>query len=401
MKPKTKGPSHSLRPKKSDKVTPSMPQEIYADYNATTPLCNGAKTNMMKAIEIWGNPSSAHHMGRAATQLLEECRREVAETCDVLPEEVVFTSGGAESNTICLLGSRYLGKDFRMVSSGLEHASVRGACDFLVQTGGELKRIKANRDGSLDLEGFDNLLATFKPHLVSLMAANNETGVIFPIADIARICAAHKVVFHTDAVQAFGKTDPSLWNMADLISISAHKVGGPKGAGALIVRNGRKLVCTHFGGSQELKRRGGTQNMVGIAGFAGACKDLPTEGTLAGLEKQRNAFEAKLKSKLTGIHFQGSSLKRVPTTSNLRTEGVRGELLLGALDLDGICVSAGSACSSGSLTPSHVLTEMGLNEVEAKECLRFSFSWVSKPGDIDTVADAVVNHVTRIRSRKA
>ncbi len=401
MAKKTKASEASQRSENCAKVTAHMPHNIYADYNATTPLCSGAKTNMMKAFEIWGNPSSAHQLGRAATQLLEECRRQVAETTDVLPEEVVFTSGGAESNTICLLGSRYLGKDFRMVSSGLEHASVRGACDFLVQTGGELKRIKAKRDGSLDLEGLDKLLSEFKPHLVSLMAANNETGVIFPVADISRICKAHKVILHTDAVQAFGKTPASLWNMADLISISAHKVGGPKGVGALIVRGGHKLVCTHFGGSQELKRRGGTQNMVGIAGFAGACKDLPSEETLATVEKTRNAFEAKLKGALKNVHFQGSSLKRVPTTSNLRTEGVRGELLLGALDLDGICVSAGSACSSGSLTPSHVLTEMGLNEVEAKECLRFSFSWVSKPQDIDTVADTVIHHVSRIRARNA
>lgn len=378
-----------------------MSPNIYADYNATTPLCAGARANMMKAFEIWGNPSSAHHMGRAATQLLEESRAKVAEAAEVLAEEVVFTSGGAEANTICLLGSRYLGKDFRMVSSGLEHASVRGACDFLVQTGGELRRVKANRDGSLDLEGLDRLFAEFKPHFASFMAVNNETGVIFPIAEIAKICAAHNVVFHTDAVQAFGKVPASHWNMADLISVSAHKVGGPKGAGALIVRRGRKLVCTHFGGSQELKRRGGTQNMLGIAGFAGACLELPAASTLSALEARRNQFETKLKGALPGVHFQGSTQKRVPTTSNLRTEGVTGQILLGALDLDGICVSAGSACSSGSLTPSHVLTEMGLAEAEARECLRFSFSWMAPAGDIDTVADTVIHHVTRIRSRRS
>jgi cysteine desulfurase len=376
-----------------------MPQTIYADYNATTPLCAGAKERMMKALEIWGNPSSAHHLGRAATQLLEESRRQVAEAAGVSPEEVAFTSGGAEANTLCLLGSRYLAKDFRLVTTGLEHSSIKGACEFLTGTGAEVRKLKAKRDGSLDLDGLEKLLSEFKPHLVSVMAANNETGVLFPVSEVARICASAGVVFHTDAVQAFGKVSPTHWNGADLISISAHKVGGPKGAGALIVRRGRQLVCTHFGGSQELKRRGGTQNMVGIAGFAGACAELPSPERLAQVAKLRDGFETKLKGALSGVHFQGSALPRVPTTSNLRTEGVRGEVLLGALDLDGICVSAGSACSSGSLTPSHVLTEMGLTESEAKECLRFSFSWVSPPGDIDTVANAVIHHVNRIRAR--
>ena len=258
-----------------------MGQTIYADFNATTPLCPGAIDMLLKAQDNWGNPSSAHRIGRRANELLETSRAMLAQSCGVEGKEVVFTSGGSEANTLALMGSHFLNRDgFRLVTSRVEHSSIRDTVALLEEQGAKVEFAKVRSNGELDWEHFEGIVREFRPHLVSLMAANNETGVLYPIPRVASLCAELGIAFHTDAVQAFGKIPPSHWTQADLISISAHKIHGPKGVGALIVRRGRKIVPTHYGGSQEIKRRGGTENISGIAGFGGACRELPGEAVL-------------------------------------------------------------------------------------------------------------------------
>jgi cysteine desulfurase len=377
---------------------------IYADHNATTPLCREATEKMHKAMEIWGNPSSAHRPGRLANQLLNDSRESVAQAAGVEPLEVVFTSGGSEANTLALLGSFWSSTErpFRLLTSRVEHSSVRDTVAFLQSQKAEIQFITVERpNGELCWNEFITQLADFKPHLVSLMAANNETGVCFPIDQISNLAKEHQFLLHTDAVQAFGKTPPSVWNRADFVSLSAHKIHGPKGSGALIIRSGKKLVPTHFGGAQEIKRRGGTENLIGIAGFGAACTVIPQESTFAEMARVRDHFEKVLLDRLPQVFIHGGKSPRIPNTSNIRFEGIASEVLLGALDMDGVSVSAGSACSSGSISPSHVLLELGLEPNLAKQCLRFSWGRTTSQAEVDTVAELVINHVQRIRSRRA
>ncbi len=372
---------------------------IYADFNATTPLCKAALSEMNKAMESWGNPSSTHTMGRCANEILEQARSSIAIVTGAAPSQVVFTSGGSEANTLALLGSLFLKPTrFKCLVSKIEHSSVKDTAELLIKNNADIEYAKLLSNGELDLERFEKSLQTNRPDLVSLMTANNETGVLFPMPEIVKLCQTYNVVLHTDAVQALGKVPASFWLGADMVSISAHKIFGPKGIGALIIKDGIQLIPTHYGGSQEIKRRGGTQNMVGIAGFGGACEELIRSAPFS--DELRNRFEKTLLEGLDGIYIQSVDQDRIPNTSNIRFAGISAEILMGALDLDGICVSAGSACFSGSVSPSHVLLALGLSPEEAKECLRFSWGRISTVSDVDTVADRVINHVKRIRARR-
>jgi cysteine desulfurase len=374
---------------------------IYADFNATTPLGEGAQSYLKKALEKWGNPSSSHAHGRQANEIIEESRRLVARAASVSALEIVFTSGGSEANTMALFGSYFLNPaKFRLLTTTVEHSSVRDTAGFLERLGVPVDYLPVQRNGVFDGELFNQKIEAFRPTMVSVMAANNETGVIFPLKEISEICKKRKITLHTDAVQTFGKLPPSDWNFCDLISITGHKIFAPKGIGALIIREGTQLVATHYGGAQEVKRRGGTENTLGILGFAGACSDLDPQ---LGIEKVRNLrdyFEKSLLETLSGVQLNGADVPRIPNTSSIRFEGIPSEVLLGALDLDGISVSAGSACSSGSISPSHVLLAMGLTKQEAKECLRFSWGKTSTLEDIDRVLKSVISHVDRIRKRR-
>lgn len=373
---------------------------IYADFNATTPIGEGARARMAQALDVWGNPSSAHQLGRQAIEFMEESRRLVAKTVGAEPKEVVFTSGGSEANTLALWGSQLAhGPDFRLLTSGIEHSSVRDTAKLLEAQGAQVSQVRLGPDGSLELDALAAQLDSFRPTLVSLMAANNETGTLFPISRIAVMCRERGIRFHTDAVQALGKIPSAQWAAADLVSVSAHKVYAPKGVGALVIRNGAKLVATHYGGSQEIKRRGGTENTLGIAAFAGACAELPADG--AGSQSiLRDRFEARLKSSLPDLKIQGEDIARLPNTTNVRFPGVAAQVLLTALDLDGVCLSAGSACSSGSITPSHVLLELGLSPETARECVRVSWGRQTTSVQVDEVADLMIGHVQRIRDRR-
>lgn len=377
-----------------------MPNLVYADYNATTPICEASKAKILKALEVWGNPSSSHCLGRQATALMEEARACVAQHAGAEPNEVVFTSGGSEADNLALIGSSYLHRDgFRLITSGMEHSAVRDTLDFLIDSGAQVELVPSLPSGALDKGAYQRLLKEFQPHLVSLMAANNETGVIYPVNELALMAHDAGAVFHTDAVQGFGKLHPDHWKEADLIAISGHKIQGPKGVGALIVRSGRQLVATHYGGSQEVKRRGGTQNVLGICGFGGACESLDLNAWNR-VRELRDAWETKIQEAIPDMTIQGAELDRVANTSNLRFPKIPSEVLLGALDMEGICVSAGSACSSGSLSASPVLLAMGMEPQAARECLRFSFGPDTTEEDFDTIAQSVINHVTRIRNRR-
>jgi cysteine desulfurase len=371
---------------------------IYVDYNASSPLSPGAREAMTRAFECWGNPTSLHRPGREAAQLLEKARAEVAARLGVTEAEVVFTSGGSEANTMAVLGSYLaIGSGFRFLTSKVEHSSIRETTKLLEKLGADVTFVRVFPTGALDLDHLEAQLREKKPHLVSLMAANNETGVRFPMESIARLCKEHGVFFHTDAVQAFGKGEGLPWADAAFVSVSAHKVYGPKGCGALVVRKGRALIPIHYGGSQEIKRRGGTHNLIGICGFGGACAELSYSLELGTL---RDHFESRLIQALEGLSIQGHGAERLTNTSNVRFQGISSEVMLSALDLDGIYVSAGSACSSGSLLPSAVLIAMGLTPDEARECVRFSWGRHSTLAEVDTVAEAVINHVQRIRTRR-
>lgn len=352
---------------------------------------------LYEAMAIWGNPSSAHQFGRKALEFMEESRRIVASKLAVAPSEVVFTSGGSEANTLALWGASLSVPNFRLLVSTVEHSSVIDTAKLLQSQGVTVQWAPVTRSGELDLERFDELLGSFQPHLVSVMTANNETGVVFPIPLIAKRCHERGILLHTDAVQALGKLPASHWKDADFISVTAHKIGGPKGVGALAVKRGKKLVSTHYGGSQETKRRGGTQNTIGIAGFAGACEGVCE---FTGKEAPNYYFERALKSALTDFTISAELAPRLPTTTNVRFHGIPAEVLLSAFDLEGLCVSAGSACSSGSISPSHVLTAMGLSTPEAKEALRFSWGSQTTMAEIDRAVTLVIDHVRRIRERR-
>lgn len=375
-------------------------ERVYADFNGTSPLSRGALEALQEAFVVWGNPSSVHRDGRQALEKMEESRRLIARSAGVSPLEVVFTSGGSESNTFALLGSYFNSPtSFRLLTTSVEHSSVRDTAQFLKNGCAPVDFLQVDRKGQLSLNDLEKRIAEFKPSLVSVMAANNETGVIFPLRQIYEICQKQNICFHTDAVQAFGKLPPSEWNSADLISITAHKIHGPKGVGALIVRKGTALRAIHYGGAQEIKRRGGTENIPGILGFAAACSELMGPEDWDKLRKLRDYFENQLLELLPGIFINGLE-PRIPNTSSFRIEGVASEVLLGALDLDGISISVGSACSSGSISPSHVLLAMGLTPREAKECIRVSWGKTTTSQDIDRVLESVVRHVHRIRERK-
>jgi len=375
---------------------------VYADFNATTPLGDGAQSYLKRALERWGNPSSSHAHGRQANEIIEESRRLVASVAGVSPLELVFTSGGSEANTMAILGSYFLNpKGFRFLTTAVEHSSIRDTAAFLEKLGVPVEYAAVQRDGSLSLDVFRKTLQEFRPTFVSVMAANNETGVLYPLKEISLMCREANIPLHTDAVETFGKVPPSHWNFCSLISITAHKIFGPKGVGALIVREGTPLVATHYGGAQEVKRRGGTENTLGILGFAGACSELTSDLNREKIRELRDHFEKVLLESLPGVTLNGADVPRIPNTSSIRFDGIPSEVLLGALDLDGISVSAGSACSSGSISPSHVLLAMGLSKQEAKESLRFSWGKTTTRADIDRVLESVLSHVNRIRKRRS
>ena len=349
--------------------------ETYLDWNATAPLRPEAAAAMAAALSRYGNPSSVHRWGRAARQTVEHDRSTVAALLDAPPEGVVFVSGGTEANHLALLGT---GRE-RILISAIEHDSVRSASP-------EAEQIPVDRDGIIVLDALDDLLADDpRPALVSIMLANNETGVMQPVRAIAALAHARSALFHCDAVQAAGKIALDFDAIgADLVTLSAHKLGGPPGVGALITRNGLELAPLLRGGGQEGGRRAGTENVAGIAGFAAAAEAAAAEiAVYDRVRELRDALEAGVAAVAAEAVVLGAAVPRLPNTTAIAMPGVAAETQVIALDLDGVMVSAGAACSSGKVGPSHVLEAMGVGPELASSTIRVSLGWSSTGADID------------------
>ncbi len=358
-------------------VRGTMPQiESYLDWNATAPLRPEAVAAMSEALRRWGNPSSVHRRGRAARQIIERAREAVAGLLgDADPSDVIFVSGGTEANHLALLGA---GRE-RVLVSAVEHDSVRSAVPAA-------EIIPVGPDGIVALDALDRLLgADLRPALVSVMYANNETGVIQPIAEIASIARRHGALFHCDAVQAAGKIALEVGAIgADLVTLSAHKIGGPPGVGALVVTGGVDLAPLLRGGGQEHRRRAGTENLPGIAGFAAAAAAAAVEiAVYDEVATLRDGLEAEIAAIAPEAVVLGAAAPRLPNTSAIAMPGVAAETQVVALDLDGVMVSAGAACSSGKVGPSHVLAAMGVGPEIAASTIRVSLGWSSNEAEID------------------
>jgi cysteine desulfurase len=348
---------------------------VYLDHNATSPLRPGAFDAMVEALKLGGNPSSVHNTGRAARALIEKARRQVAALVGALPAEIVFTSGGTEANNLVLKGA---GRR-RVLVSAVEHDSVlkARACEVVPVDG----------DGVVDLAALERLLAGApEPALVSVMFANNETGVLQPVAEVVRLARRAGALVHCDAVQGVGKQPVDLHGLGvDYLSLSAHKFGGPTGVGALAVRAGAPFETDRKGGGQESNRRAGTENVSGIAGF-GAAAEAATDGL--DVAKLRDRLEAELGKIAPQAVVYGASVPRLANTTCISMPGVRAETQVMALDLAGVCVSAGAACSSGKVNRSAVLTAMGIEPSDAETALRISSGWSTVPEDIDRLIAA-------------
>ena len=375
---------------------------LYFDHNSTTPLAPEVASALSAAqSEIYGNPSSTHRAGQLARQALEQSRRSIAETLRVSPAEIVFTSGGTESNNLAILGSfRNLPHSAHAVTLAIEHPAVLEPFRQLENEGFAVTYIKDSADAAAALR--DNTA------LVSVMHANNETGAIQPIEEIARLVAARRaagqaIYFHSDGVQAFGKIPVDLSQTAiDLYSLSAHKIFGPKGIGALFVRKNTPLQRIQFGGRHERERRPGTENVPAAVAFARAAELAAAEmASLRELRDLRNGFEAEILARLPDVQINAAQRPRLPNTSNILFRGVSAEALVIALDMRRMAVSTGAACGSGSLEPSHVLLAMGLTRDEARSSIRFSFGRYNTAADIAALADAVVESVNKLRQRHA
>jgi cysteine desulfurase len=350
-------------------------RETYLDWNATAPLRPGAATAMAEALALGGNPSSVHRRGRAARRLVEQSREAVAALVGAPADAVVFTSGGTEANHLALLGS---GRE-RVLVSTVEHSSV-------LQAVPAAERIPVDGDGIVDPATLAALLkADSRPALVSVMLANNETGVIQPVREIAAIAHKHGALFHCDAVQAAGKVPLSLAEIgANLLTLSAHKMGGPAGIGALVVAGGTEVMPLLRGGGQERNRRAGTENLAGTAGFAAAATACDV-AEYAPVHALRDRLEVALATDAIVI---GAGATRLPNTSAIAMPGVPAETQIIALDLGGIMVSAGAACSSGKVGPSHVLAAMGIAPDIANATIRVSLGWSTTEADIAHFIDA-------------
>jgi len=350
--------------------------ETYLDWNATAPLRPEAVAAMSGVLTRCGNPSSVHRWGRAARQTVEAARESVAALLGGIdPTGVVFVSGGTEANHLALLGARRE----RVLISAVEHDSVRHAVP-------EPETIPVDRDSIVRLDALDTLLAAdSRPALVSVMLANNETGVIQPVAEIAAIARGYGALFHCDAVQVAGKIpfDAGVIG-ADLVTLSAHKLGGPPGIGALVVTDRLDLVPLFRGGGQERGRRAGTENLPGIAGFAAAAAAAAAEiAVYDRVRALRDGLESAIAAVASDAVVLGASAPRLPNTTAIAMPGVAAETQVIALDLDGVMVGAGAACSSGKVGPSHVLAAMGVGSDLAASTIRVSLGWGSTEADID------------------
>ena len=377
---------------------------IYLDHNATTPPLPEVVRAVERALtERFGNPSSVHTFGQQAKAELDDARAAVAALIDADAHEVVFTSGGTEADNLALRGAAEalepLGRR-HLVTTGIEHEAVINTVKALERRGWTATSVPVPASGVVAIDALRDAI-TDQTAVVSVMHANNEVGTIQPVAEIAAIARSRGALVHTDAVQSVGKIPVSVKTLGvDLLSLSAHKFGGPKGAGALWIRRGVRLVSVMTGGRHERNRRAGTENVPAIAGLGAAAiaarAKLADEG--ARIAALRDRLEQAILASVPGTALNGDPHQRVPNTTNISVEGVEAESLLIALDLEGVAVSTGSACSSGTLEASHVLRAMGLPAARTRNSLRFSLGTQNTIDEIDFVARVLPGLVARLRT---
>ena len=370
-------------------------EKIYLDHNATTPLHPEVLEVMLPALrDNYGNPSSVHSFGRTSRVQLDEARDKVASLIGAHSSEIVFTSGGTEANNLALLGVAFTKKG-KVITSKIEHPSIINPCRQLEKQGIEVYYLNVDQKGRIDINELESQI-TASTSLISLQHANSETGVLQDIKRVSEITHKKGILFHSDGVQSVAKIPFDVNKFpVDMLSISAHKFNGPKGVGALYLRKGTPTLFSPVcGGNQEKKRRGGTENVAGIMGFGKAC-ELVTDIIVK--EKKiavlRDYFQKKILELIPGTELFGDVEHRLPNTLNLGFDGVEGDTLLIALDMEGVAVSTGSACSSGTGLPSHVLKAMGVAEDKINSSIRFSLGPSTTRLELDFVIKTLVNSI--------
>jgi cysteine desulfurase len=385
--------------------TAPVPRTIYFDYNATTPLDPAVREAMLPFLgDVWGNPSSVHHVGRKARALLDDARDRAAIFLGAKPSEIIFTSGGTESNNLAIFGTARLLKSQgrHLITSAIEHHAVLLGFDFLeFKEGFEVTRLPVDSDGRVSP---DDLKKAIRPDtvLVSVMAANNEIGTIQPVAELGALCRDRGVVFHTDAVQWFGKEpfDNFAQFNADLVSVCAHKFHGPKGAGLLFAKSPLLPVPVFFGGGHENERRAGTENLAGIIGLTDALERFIKPPVFYNFLLQAHCARlADFIDEIDGCEIVSPKINCLPNTISFVVRGADSIALLAGLDVEGVCASSGSACSAGSLVPSHVVAATGRANL-ANALVRFSLGRDSTAAEVDFVGGLLPEIVRRAQLRK-
>lgn len=378
-----------------------LEKRIYLDHNATTRLHQAVLDEMLSSLDVFGNPSSVHSYGQEARRLVDLARRRVAKLIGATPNEIIFTSGGTEACNLAIRGIADASDVRRrhIIATSVEHQAVLNTCRFLEERGFRITYLPVDSNGVLDPLDVERDINE-DSSLITIMLANNEVGTIQPIAEVAAIAKAKGIRVHTDAVQAVGKIPVNVKNLdIDLLSISAHKLGGPKGIGALYIRQGISLTPLFLGGHQERGLRAGTENVPGIVGFGKACNLTMAhqDEWRETVRVLRDRFERDVLSQIPETQINGHPTQRISNTSNLSFPGVNGDYLAMNLDLAGIAVSTGAACSATDNEPSHVLLAMGKNAEEARNSIRFSFGIDNTPEEADRAVELLRHIVGQLR----
>jgi len=379
--------------------------KIYLDYAAATPL-DPAVLNCVYDLEknYFGNPSSVHRFGQKSKNLIENARKTIAGSIGAYPDEIVFTSGGTESNNMALIGAALANRERgrHIITTRVEHPAVLETSRYLERSGFTITYIDVDGHGMISLDQLDRSVSE-ETIVISVMLANNETGVILPVEEIVNIIGGKNILLHSDAVQAFGKLNIDVSSFAiDMLSLSSHKIYGPKGIGALYIRRGKKVEKYIHGGAQEAGFRAGTENVAAIGGFAEAVEQLTIQRDEAGrIRELRNHLESELKKTISGLAVNGEEAKRLYTHSSLYFPMIPGNSLLMNLDINGIAVSMGSACSSGSIKPSHVLTAMGFTQQRVSNSIRVSLGRFTTKEEIDKTIQQIKKIVGQMNIRES
>ena len=378
-------------------------KRVYLDHNATTPTHPEVVKAMLPYFEeVFGNASSIHQFGQQARKAIDEAREKVAEFIGAKPEEIVFTSGGTESNNLAIKGILYANesKGKHIITSSIEHHSVLNPCKYLEKKGFKVTYLPVDKYGVIEPEGVKEAISN-ETILISIMHANNEVGTIESITEIGTIAKEKGIHFHTDAVQSVGKIPVNVNELnVDLLSLSGHKIYGPKGIGALYIRKGTRMQPLIHGGHHEKNRRAGTENVPAIVGLGKAIEIVneTMETGLIHLTNLRNKLCSGISEKIDHVQLNGHPGKRLPNTLNMSFEFVEGESIILNLDMKGVAVSSGSACTSGSLEPSYVLKAMGVEPAIAQGSIRFSLGKDNTEEDIDYVLEILPEIISRLRA---